>query len=311
MFSKQFKAVFKNSFTVCAGDPFFLVINLSMVALMLVASAMPSIGNESLRLIRDQTHSIIFICGALAGTMGLIRVITDDIRRGAGAILMSRPVSGTVLISGKLCGVLACVGIMFISGSSAYLWITEIHFEEEINLTSTIVFVVAVLFALGLGAARQYMFGSNFSKYTSCALAVCLVFGVCFRYMAGVKSQFDFNGLNSLFLLYLAIISFASVITVLAVIADSAMVLTGAIIVFFFGLISEYLLTKSLGSVGEVISSIIPNWQNFWILEQLGIGKAVPTNYYFTCAAQSLLTAGFFITLAILFFERAEIKGVA
>ena len=110
--------VFKNAFKVCASDPFYLVISLSSVVLMPLAASMPSIGpDEHMRLVRDQTHSILFICGALAGVFGLIRVVTDDIRRGAGSILMSRPLNPLVLVSGKLFGVLLCVAILFLTGA--------------------------------------------------------------------------------------------------------------------------------------------------------------------------------------------------
>jgi hypothetical protein len=313
MLFKQFKAVFNNSFSVCAGDPFFLVINLSMLVFMVLAASMPSLGpSESLRLIRDQTHSIIFISGVLVSLFGLIRVVTDDIRRGAGSILMSRPISGAVLLSGKLAGVLGCSALLFLSGAMAYLWVTEINYYEEMNLTSLFMFIGAVVLALVAGVARQYMFGSNFSKYTCGALAVLLSLGVAFRYASGVKGQFDIQGLSSLVLLFMAVVAFASVVLIISIIADSAMVLAGGIVVFFTGLLAEYFFGTVLGgNLGNVLVSILPNWQTFWVLEKLGIGETVSLAYCLQCATHSILQSIFCLVLAVILFDRIEIKGVA
>ncbi len=313
MLAKQFKAVFKNSFTVCAGDSFFLVVNLTMVVLIILASSMPSIGvGEELRLIRDQAHSIIFIFASMAAALGIIRVVTDDIRRGSGSILMSRPINGWILLSGKLAGILSCVLLLFVTGSAAYVWITEINHSEEMNIGSLSVYIAAIVAALAAGAARQYMFGTNFSRYTSCALAFFMVAGVSFRYVSGDAGNFDLGGLSSLVLLFLATISFSGIVLVISVIADSAMVLTGAVLVFFTGLVSEYFFGSYVGGVlGETLASIFPNWQTFVILEQLGVGQTVELSYFFQCGAQSLLLTGFYLVLSVILFERIEIKGIA
>jgi hypothetical protein len=313
MLFKQFTAVFKNSFSICTGDPFFLVMKLSMLVFMLLASSMPSLGRgEALRLIRDQTHSIIFISGALVVVFGLIRVVTDDIRRGAGSILMSRPISGFVLLSGKLAGVLASVGLLFISGAAAYLWLTELQYGAEMNISSLVIYILVIVFALLAGSARQYMFGTNFSKYSSCALSVLFVIGLSFRYLAGDKTQFDLVGLPSIALLFFAMIAFASVVLVLAVVFDSALVLAGSIIVFFGGLLAKYFFENVIGgSLGDAFASLVPNWQIFWVLEKLGVGDVVTLAYCLQCAAQSLLLATFYLVIAIILFERTEIKGVA
>ncbi|MCM8538118.1 MAG: hypothetical protein NE334_19400 [Lentisphaeraceae bacterium] len=313
MWFKQLNAVFKNAFKVGASDPFYLVISLALVLLMALAASMPSIGDaEHTRMVRDQTHSIIFICGALAGAFGLIRVVTDDIRRGAGAILMSRPISGTVLILGKLLGVLACVAILVTTGAAAYLWISEIaHDHEFLNTQSLVIYIVAIILALCSGAARQYMFGSNFSLYTSLSLCVLMLLGVGFRVAISGKGDFDFLGLQSCLLLFMALVTFCATVQVLAVIADSALVFGGAIIVFFLGLISTYLTTNLLGdSFGQVIGAILPNWQLFWILESIGLGQNVSISYFVGCAVQMLLYVGLYVMASISLFERTEIKGV-
>ena len=159
MWFKQFKAVASNAFKVCSGDPFFLVINLTVLSLMALAASMPSLGeSEQLRLIRDQTHSIIFICGALAAAFGLIRVVCDDLRRGAGSILMSRPLSAAILLGGKLFGVLLCVGLLVLTASCGYLWVSEITFiYGELNISSLVYYSLAIIAALLDGAGRQYL----------------------------------------------------------------------------------------------------------------------------------------------------------
>ena len=314
MWLKQFQAVFKNAFKVSASDPFYLVISLASVVLMVLAASMPSIGeSEHLRLVRDQTHSILFICGALAGAYGLIRVVTDDIRRGAGSILMSRPISGTTLLLGKLFGVIASVAILFSTGAFSYLWISEITFDHEsLNITSLVLYASVIALSLISGGIRQYMFGSNFSLYSSLSLCTLMGIGFVLRYFLAEQGEFDLIGLQSILLLFMAVITFCATVQALAVIADSAMVLGGAIIIFFFGLISSFLISKIVGqSASMVLGALLPNWQTFWVLEAIGQGQGVPGMYYLQCFFQTLLYVGVYLILSISLFERIEIKGVA
>ena len=312
MWPKQFRAIYRNAFKVCASDPFYLVISLASVMLMILAASMPSLGeDEHLRLVRDQTHSILFICGALASAFGLIRVVTDDLRRGAGSILMSRPVSPGILIAGKLIGVLMCVAVLFLTGSFAYLWISDIaKNNQELDTLSLMFYLLVILLSLLAGAARQYLFGSNFSLCSSVSLCAFMLIGVGFRLTVTETRLFDFQGLQSILLLFLAVASFCATVQVVAVLADSAMVLGLAIILFFFGLISSYLTSKFLGGdFGLLVSSILPNWQNYWILEALGQGEKIPLQYFLQIAFQTAIYVGMYTAISTALFERTEIKG--
>ena len=291
MFFKQYIAVFKNSFKVCASDSFYLVISITMLAIMALAASMPSIGNEHIRLIRDQCHSIVFICAALACSFGLIRVVTDDIRRGAGSVLMSRPVSASVLMFGKLSGVLACTLLLVISGSVAALWISEIYFQDEIvNIGSFSLLASCVALSLLYGAGKQYLSGANFSESVSLSLCIFLIIGFAVRYFVGVPEQIDFKSLQSLILIFMALIIFASIVLIFSVVSDSAVVLAASIIIFFFGLLSEYICTVLIGgSLGSSLASIVPNWQMFWVLEKIGMGQEIPISYFFRSGIHAFL----------------------
>lgn len=312
MWLKQFKAVYKNAFKVSASDPFYLVINLAVLLLMVLAASMPSLGpDEHLRLVRDQTHSILFICAALAGVFGLIRVVTDDLRRGAGSILMSRPLSSYVLVAGKLLGVITCVGLLFITCSAGYIWVSEITYNsQQINDLSLTFYLVAIALALITGGARQYLFSSNFILSSSLFLSLLMILGVGLRIVLANKAQFDFVGLQSLALLFLAVAAFCSTVLVFAVVADSAIVLGLGILTFLFGLISSYLSLSFLGeSVGQIATYILPNWQIYWVLEALGQGKVVPAAYFGQIFLQSSFYVGMYVVLSTMLFERIEIKG--
>ena len=312
MWLKQFKAVYKNSFKVSTSDPFYLVINLAVILLMVTAASMPSLGeDEHLRLVRDQTHSILFICASLAGVFGLIRVVTDDLRRGAGAILMSRPLGSFTLISGKLLGVVSCVGILFITGAASYLWVSEItHSNQSIDSLSLTFYIGVIVVALIAGGARQYLFGSNFILSSSVCLCMLMILGVALRIAFVNNAKFDFIGLQSLALLFLAVAAFCSTVLTFAVVADSAIVLGVGIVTFFFGLISPYLSLSLLGgSVGQIATFVLPNWQIYWVLEALGQGKVVPVAYFGQIFIQTSFYMGMYIVLSTMLFERIEIKG--
>ena len=110
----------------------------------------------------------------------------------------------------------------------------------------------------------------------------------------------------------MALVVFGSVVLVAAVVADSALVLGFSILIFFFGLLSEYICTEVLGgSIGAIVASVLPNWQMFWILEKIGMGEEIPIVYFFSCGIHAFLICFMYTNVAVVIFDKIEIKGVA
>ncbi len=263
-----------------------------------------------MKLLRDQSQALLFLIGCLGIIFGYIRVITDDIRRGAGPILMSRPIGSFCLIAGKWAGIASSIILLHVSGLVSYLLVSEISYDSDFLNTSCLVLYFATIGAgLMLSGIRHYVLRGSYVFYANLILVSLLCLLLLVRVSSSGSDFFDWRGIESGIMIAGGILAFSAVLLPVAVIADSAVVLTIGIIVFLFGLISEYLISTSLGPgiVTNVIKSILPNWQYYWVADRLVDNQHVPLGYFGICGIQSFAFVIMFIIIATVLYDRLEI----
>ena len=236
MWLKQFIAITINSTRVVIGDAFFLVLHVTALLLIALLAAIPGFTyGEHLRLLRDQCQALLFMIGCLTITFGLIRTLTDDLRRGTGSILMSRPLGAFCLISGKWAGVIMTLLILKISLVTSYLWISEVAYDAEfLNISSMVFYLSTIAIALGFSAIRHYLFGGSYVYFTNFFLAALIIILFATRVIIRGPSFFDWHGAQSGIILFFGQIAFSSFLLPVAILADSVVVLGVAIVIFFF-----------------------------------------------------------------------------
>ncbi len=313
MWLRQYRAIVHNSFIVTTGDPFYLILHLTALFLIALLGCIPGFTyGEHMQLYRDQCQVLIFMIGCLGITFGFTRVITDDIRRGAGAILLSRPISPTCLILGKWSGVFISILLLHLSELSGYLWISEVASDPEyLNLPSFMVYLIIIIMALLISAGRHYLFGGSYVLYANIILITLIVLGIITKTVIQGNQHFDWPGLQSGAVLLFAIIVFSALILPVAVKTDSVIVLSIGVIAFFFGLISEYLINIILlnNPLAILVKAIVPNWQIFWISDRLGEGLSIPISFYGLCAVQAAAFLCVCVIISTILYERMEIQG--
>ncbi len=310
MWLKRYRTMMLNGLSVAIGDPFFLVLHLTVLLLIALLGVIPGFTHgEHMTVLRDQCQALIFIIGCLCVCFGLIRVLTDDIRRGAGPVLRSRPIGAQTIIYGKWCGVVAGVTLLYGSAVIGYLWISEVAFDDEyLNTTSLAIYLGIIGSALLIGAIRHYLLGGSYVFHTNYLLIAAL--GVAFAARVAIRGQgyFDWPGLQSSVILLFAVVSFAAFMAPIAVIADSAVVLAMGVVVFLLGLVTEHVANVVVRAdyANVAFKALLPNWQNFWVADRLGAGEAVPLGFLAACGLHALLFALFYTTLATVLYERME-----
>ncbi|MDD7985759.1 hypothetical protein PQO01_12435 [Lentisphaera marina] len=310
---KQIKSVTFNSAKNAASDPFYLVLQIGSLLVMLVLACLPSLSEAShVRFVRDQCLSFVFIAGCLGVVFSTIKTVTDDIQRGAGDIMMSRPISANTFLLGKLCGLIFSQFLFFISLSAAYLWISEIvHYSADILYSSLALYVIAVIAGPAIGAFRQAFFNKSFPFFTSLAIPAAMVIGLILRLVFGYPGDMDFLGLQALLLLFFATLAFSGILLPSAVRFDTPIVLLSGALIFFLGLFSAYAIESIIPyeKLKTLSLSVVPNWQNYWILDHLALKGKINIQYILSCLSQSLLLCGLYLCLAIGIFEKREING--
>ena len=312
---RQFRTISSNSLKVSTSEPLFLILHLSTLFIMLILGVLPGFTyGEDTRFLRDQCLALIYIAGCTAFVFGLIRTVTGDIREGTGAILMGQSVSPTCILLGKWTGVFLSVLLFITSLSISYLWVAEFNLSsgttEHLNSSSVVLYGVSLVIATLIGGLCHYLIRDNFMYRTNfIVLGVLLIFFLVRWALIGGKF-YDWCSLQGILLLVFGIVSFSAALLPFSVLFNSSLVLVSSIILFFLGLISEYLTTSlTAGSNLNFIRAIVPNWQIFWASDRLNNGSGIPLSYI---AVSSLKVLFFFIPATMLsaaFLKRSEING--
>ena len=132
------------------------------------------------------------------------------------------------------------------------------------------------------------------------------------RLLLNGPAEFDWSGIQSGIMLALGLIAFSAFLLPAAMFVDAAIVLSVGVVLFFFGLMSNYLI--SLGAlpaqVQSIIQSLLPNWQIFWVADRLGTGADVPIGYYVSSGIHAVLLLAVALIVGAIVFERMELKVV-
>ena len=317
---QQFSAVFANSFVVLTGDSLTLIIHIFVISMTLLIACLPgfTVGGH-IKLVRDQSMALTFMAGCLLAAVGAGRIISDDLRRGMFPTIMSRPVSCSALLAGKLTGLLAAILIIFISAATACLWVSRLiniaHTLETLGFT---VYCCAVVLPLIVVAVRHYRKGGNYIWQANIALfTVFIVSFLILNFFGynGTKASYgslvNWNSAFAYLYIFMALIVFASVISILAVVMDVSMLMACAVILFFGGLFSGYIINILFPSpiLNALCNTVIPNWQTYWMTEIISSPEIYAPSVLLPRLLNALLQGSAALVVAIILFERQEIKG--
>ena len=310
---RQFLAIFKNSYKIIVGDPFFLALQvIGYLGLAFIGSLPTYSFSRHTVYLREQTQSFIFILLALTAAFSLIRVVTDDIRRGADSILLSRPISALAIVLGKWTGVIVSMLFMGISLCTAYLWVSEIaHNPHEMNKPSMVMFLCVPAIAAVAGGIRNYSFSKPYVFFTNKLLWFVCLAGLTYKLFSKEMTFFDFESFISAGAIFLAVVVLASILTLLAVKFDSAIVLGSAVVLFFLGLVSQYFIGEWIGQgwLNNILSVFVPDWQSYWLLEKMANDEPISLIYFTHLIIHTLTVSGVFLIISIKAYDKLELQG--
>lgn len=316
---KQFTSISRNSFTVLLGDPFFFILHLSLISFIALIGCLPGFAfGEQIRMLRDESLAVTFLCGCLAAALGADHVIGEDLRKGTVSMIMSRPVSPVAFILGKWTGLIASLTIIHVSATTACLWITRLnYYEHHLEIFGLIFYILIVFITLILLAIKHYFMGGCYVWQANLALGISFVatflllnfWGYNGRMPSTYGALVDWNTYQVFLMIFMAIIVFSAIISSLSVIMDHSMLMGVAAALFIGGLFSEYVInTLPLPEYFRTCLKILtPNWQTFWTTETLAGKACVPWNYINSSLFHAIGQSVIFITFGRFLFQQQEI----
>ncbi len=313
---RQYWSISRTAFVVTLGTPFSLVLILSILGFLAILGAVPAFTfGEQLRLIRDQSLALSFIGGCLAASLGAAKVIADDLRRGPAPVIFSRPVSGFGFIAGKWTGIVGSLLVIQAAAAVGTLWLTRItQHEEAFDSFGLGIFLGSIVLALALVAVKQYFLGGCYVWQANLAIVVIVsaafLLSLATGHDTGLERVVDWKTAQGSLMIAFGLLLYTGIVSLLAVVMDTGLLLGLSVALFFFGLLSDYLLTsvavwQPLRMTGRML---LPRWQLFWIGDQLGQGVTVPWSHVWLTGVYALLYAACAVVAAAMLLNRREMK---
>ena len=121
----------------------------------------------------------------------------------------------------------------------------------------------------------------------------------------------DWKTVFAFIYLFMALTVFSSIVVFCSVVMDISMLMAFAVVIFFGGLFSDYLLgvIVSSTSVRAFAAIFIPDWQMFWVTEVLSNVATLNGGFFWFHLVHAVFQASFFLVLAIILFEKKEVSG--
>ncbi len=172
---QQLIAIFKNTFLESIRQPIYLImIGIGVIALVINLNLAAYTMDDDNKFLIDMGMATIFLCGLLIAAFIATSVLTQEIENRTVLTVVSKPVGRPLFIVGKFLGVSGAVLIaVTILACTFMLTIRQGVLQaakDPVDYPVVIFGVSAILLALAIGMAANFMYGWVFTSTTVGAL---------------------------------------------------------------------------------------------------------------------------------------------
>jgi len=299
-------------------QPVILLLTTTCVVLigLLPSTAVFAFGEE-VRLVRDGALALHLVFGLLVAGTAAAATIYTEIKRGTAATVLCKPVSRSLYFISTYIGVLMvlllfCATALLSGLLSVRMVLPSMQTDGRIGA----IFLVAVLVAFGYATMSNFMFRRQFVSQAFIGLLPCLAAAfVTAAWLAPNGHVIRFGSLMAWrmvpasILISLAVMILAALAVSLSTRLPPVLSTSACAALFFMGLVSDYLFrTAAATSWWAGLSyRLLPNWQDFWIVDALAGGGNIPWGYVVATAGYAGLYSAAVLALGLLSFHRVEI----
>jgi ABC-type transport system involved in multi-copper enzyme maturation permease subunit len=268
---------------------------------------------EQIKLVTDSCMASTMLFGLAAAVLSASHTVSREMRNGTVLLLLSKPVKRYTFIMSKIAGICLALTLFVIVCNVATLISLRVAKDQfRLDYFTLYSYFILIFLAGAYGGLRNFLAGVSFSASTSLALLVIFpVFGAVINFIPvnGSMLYLHFEFVSALILILFAIWIMGAVTVVLSTRLDVVPNLCVCSLIFFLGLISNYL----FGEIAEesfwaaVIYAILPNWQFFWLADVLGNDQQIPISYLLWSAVYAVLYIVFACTVAAFMFQEKEL----
>lgn len=314
-----------NTFVETMRQPLYGVILLATTILLVLNVSLAGFTlDDDDKLLYDLGLSTLLLSGLFLAAFSAAGVLSREIENKTVLTVISKPVSRPVFVLGKFAGLLAALLVAYYL--STLVFILSIRHGVMENTSDpwdapVLTFGLgSVLVALIVGAARNYLRGSDFSTTVIAVLvplltvAVALV-GIFDEHWQRIPFASNFVGgqiIIAAYLVMLAVMITAAVALTASTRFGQLMTLTICVGVLALGIIADYAFGQYADSslAASIAYRCVPNIGPFWIIDGLQAGTVQtavgPTYVAYVTSYAALLTTGI-LALAVFAFQKREV----
>lgn len=318
LWCRQLLAIAQNALAETLRSPGFC---LALIAALLLAGLFPVLDYlaflEKARLVADSLLALCLMTGLFAAAHAATATVGDELRRRTALLVLSKPVSKGTFLGGKLLGLAGALLLFWAALAIAILWGSRVVGDDSHpEAFASRIYFVCLAVALLLGGGVNYVSGRSFPMVASLTLPVVLTLGFVALGFVGLGGHgsggwalVDFRLLPAIVLCWPAMLLIAAVALSAACWLEAAPTLLLTFGIFALGLIADYLVGRfASGSLlARVAYALLPNFQPFWVADQLAAGAAVPWSQVGGALAYGLLATGGLVTITTAVFESRQL----
>jgi ABC-type transport system involved in multi-copper enzyme maturation permease subunit len=280
---------------------------------------------EDGKLVRDSAFALHAVFGIFIAGYASTTALSREIRSGTASAVLSKPISRDLFFLAKFAGVVGVVAIFSLCSGLATLLVERIG-EKFVTSGGVIGYVtdrqtgtlllLAIVASCVIGAIANYRRQRPFGSITVTALlgglVVCMLVASCFERTgewAPFAWRLDWRLVSVSLLITAALVVMSALAMVLSTVVGTVPTLTVCSVVFALGLMSDYLFGRhAAGSLwARMLYSILPNWQHFWVCDQLNAGGQVGGAYVGMASLYAAVYAAALLCLGVVVFRQRDV----
>ena len=308
----------------CLREPvFYLMLLAALIMIGLFPYFSMFVFRQQIRLVCDSSMATTMLFGLFAAVLCSARTISREMKNGTVLLLMSKPVSRFSFVIAKMCGILTSL-TLFVFICNAATWLSVLVAKEQFHQSKPLLmwYFGTICIAAIYGGVRNFISQKSFSS--NAVLAMALIYPI----VAAVAQRIRASSLSEVFLadkesfmaadillpalcmLFFAVWIMGIVSSALAMKMEIVGNLMVCLVLFLLGMVLHYFAANVFGTgstLALLCTSLVPNWQLFWMADVLSNRIHIPSSYFVWTALYSVFYCAAWIGWAFFLFQDSEL----
>ncbi len=318
---RQLVTIALNAFMELVRQPIYLLLMSFSGGFIVFLAAIPYFGlGEDPKLVKDMSLAVMLLSGLLGAVLCASSSVAQEIRLGTALTVLAKPVSRTTFLLGKYLGLAATLTLLTATNLVAGLHASRMAFDAY---GSADIGALSAYFGAGFAAYAFAGFLNFFLRRTFVADAVFSVAAlttVAFVYITqftekrmpfGELATVDWRLVAAAVLILFALFVLAALALACSTRLDTIPTLAICTAFFMVGLMSDYIFgrpAKGGALWAEILYTLTPNWQQFWLADALEDKKSIPWAYVGRAAGYMASYVVAAMAAALMLFEDRELN---